>query len=527
MSQPIQSIAAARRVRFRTLAVLTLAGSLLAAPAWAAQITQIRVGSHPTFTRVVFELDAPAGYRVEEKGTASAPELVVTLDATSRPRSIRSDSAGVVKVDVLPGPNESVAHIALRAKGMRKHGVRLKEMILANPPRIVLDLMREDPVVAKTPAPEPKPKAAPEPKPEPKVAKTPAPEPKPKAAPEPKPAPEPKVAKTPEPKPPEPKVAKTPAPEPKPKASPEPKPAPEPKVAKTPAPEPKPPEPFKVEPAPPKPIVRVEPKPRPKQPEPAPAPRTAKTPRPAPEQGDSSSWLSNPIVVGGAAGLLLCAVGIGLVMRRRRPLPVDLDVDALGDSAPEPPMAGVQSQASLQDVPAASGGSGSTSSLSDLFDADPEPASGEATPATEAPAPAPVDKQIADLFSAEPAQEPTGDTSMNQAMSDLPADPDRAGPPVSSPAARGAAPDSDVLRVVHEIERRMQQLESKLQESNEARERLERQVAAQSEELRVQRAAIARTQRALRTMSRGNGEDKATEPALRDSDTQARTRVVE
>ena len=49
-------------------------------------------------------------------------------------------------------------------------------------------------------------------------------------------------------------------------------------------------------------------------------------------------------------------------------------------------------------------------------------------------------------------------------------------------------------------------------------------VAAQSEELRVQRAAIARTQRALRTMSRGD-EEKATEPALRDGDTQAKTRV--
>ena len=48
-----------------------------------------------------------------------------------------------------------------------------------------------------------------------------------------------------------------------------------------------------------------------------------------------------------------------------------------------------------------------------------------------------------------------------------------------------------------------------------ARERLERQVAAQSEELRVQRAAIARTQRALRSLSRSE-EEQATEPALRE-----------
>jgi hypothetical protein len=58
-------------------------------------------------------------------------------------------------------------------------------------------------------------------------------------------------------------------------------------------------------------------------------------------------------------------------------------------------------------------------------------------------------------------------------------------------------------------------MESKFDEANEARERLERQVTAQSEELRVQRAAIARTQRALRSLSRSDDE-QATEPALKD-----------
>jgi hypothetical protein len=86
---------------------------------------------------------------------------------------------------------------------------------------------------------------------------------------------------------------------------------------------------------------------------------------------------------------------------------------------------------------------------------------------------------------------------------------------------RGRAPHtpvgagSDPGPPVRELERRMTQLESRLDQVNEARERLERQVTAQSEELRVQRAAIARTQRALRGMSRGS-EEPATEPALRD-----------
>ena len=110
---------------------------------------------------------------------------------------------------------------------------------------------------------------------------------------------------------------------------------------------------------------------------------------------------------------------------------------------------------------------------------------------------------------------------MDQQTSDLPVD--RAASPPPPPSA-AAAPGGDVAAILADLQRRIGQLESKLEAQAEARERLERQVAAQSEELRVQRAAIARTQRALRSMSRAD-EDKATEPALRDSDTQVKTRV--
>jgi hypothetical protein len=113
---------------------------------------------------------------------------------------------------------------------------------------------------------------------------------------------------------------------------------------------------------------------------------------------------------------------------------------------------------------------------------------------------------------------------MNPEIADLPADPTSSRPPPTTDA-----PGGDVARMVQELMSRVSALEGKLDEANEAREKLERQVSAQSEELRVQRAAIARTQRALRGMTRGGGgggegTDKATEPALRD-DTQARTRV--
>jgi hypothetical protein len=62
-------------------------------------------------------------------------------------------------------------------------------------------------------------------------------------------------------------------------------------------------------------------------------------------------------------------------------------------------------------------------------------------------------------------------------------------------------------------ERRMAHLERRIEELVDARERLERQVAAQTEELRVQRAAIARTQRVLRTVApRTDEEGSSGEP---------------
>lgn len=62
-----------------------------------------------------------------------------------------------------------------------------------------------------------------------------------------------------------------------------------------------------------------------------------------------------------------------------------------------------------------------------------------------------------------------------------------------------------------EMEQRLANLERRLEEFTDERERLGRQVAAQTEELRVQRAAIARTQRVLRDLTRP--ADEATEPA--------------
>ena len=79
----------------------------------------------------------------------------------------------------------------------------------------------------------------------------------------------------------------------------------------------------------------------------------------------------------------------------------------------------------------------------------------------------------------------------------------------SLPSLRRARTDAG-----DENERRIAHLERRIEELVDARERLERQVAAQTEELRVQRAAIARTQRVLRTVAPRTDEESS-EPVVR------------
>ncbi|MFP8875686.1 MAG: hypothetical protein VCB99_01980 [Myxococcota bacterium] len=87
-------------------------------------------------------------------------------------------------------------------------------------------------------------------------------------------------------------------------------------------------------------------------------------------------------------------------------------------------------------------------------------------------------------------------------------------PPVdvpSTPAGRPQEPDVDrgdageIDPRVEALQLRVDALEFALERALEGRERLDAQLVAQAEELRVQRAAIARTQRALRALAQGRG----------------------
>jgi flagellar biosynthesis GTPase FlhF len=218
------------------------------------------------------------------------------------------------------------------------------------------------------------------------------------------------------------------------------------------------------------------------------------------EKSEPIDWGIVAAVVG---GLLLVGGGIFFVLRRRA-LPRDVEVDGFGDE-----------EAFEDRIPA--GGFAMDSALGIGGEAEAEE---DWTVTAAQPLPAPgADREIPlpefDVATApaEASEDAEKESVMDQELQDLPMN--RSAMPPPSASMNSSAASSDVSGIVSALERRMSQLEKRLDESNEARERLERQVAAQSEELRVQRAAIARTQRALRSLSRTE-EEQATEPALRD-----------
>jgi hypothetical protein len=507
-----------------------LVGALLAmAQAWPAQsaeLVEIRVGRHPTFTRVVFEFDAPTGYRVERRAEGEAENtIVVTLDASSRARSISSGSLGVKSVSVEEGLDRAVARIIAR-----KPGLPIKEMILRDPPRVVLDLMIAAPA-PKVSAPEVAP--APEPVPEPALAQ-PAPVAEPTLA--------PVVVKTePEPPPVEPEPAPAPAEsEFEPAEIAEPAVAPEFLVAEVEEEAAELEEEFvaaeeevveaeeevaeaeeevvEIEEA--ARVVEAERVPEadttpalPRSPEADAARRRAAEARRrmAPAAESQGAPFDIKTVGAAAGGVLVLLLVVFVVVRRRRSLPNDMDVTALaaddevGDAASDDdriPQGGFSMDAPL---------GGEASPAEDFEFGAPEAPSDENKPIESIATGAEAGSGLFD----ESPQEKESTTMENQEMPITHMDseaPTRLG---IGADVGGAGGDSEITRIVQELERRVAHLETRLDESNEARERLERQVAAQSEELRVQRAAIARTQRALRSLNRSE-EEQATEPALRD-----------
>jgi hypothetical protein len=109
---------------------------LLVCPGHAAQLKDIRVGEYKNFTRIVFELDAPAAS--EKIELRSAKRLAVVLDNTSTDliRKIPVErSPHITTLQILERGNRLTALLAFDFDGFDH-----QSFSLIDPPRLVLDI---------------------------------------------------------------------------------------------------------------------------------------------------------------------------------------------------------------------------------------------------------------------------------------------------------------------------------------------------------------------------------------------------
>lgn len=126
------------RSRGRVLAFAVLAGATLGAgQGGPARVVDVRIGEHAGLTRVVIELDTASRHSIERQPEKQGSTLEVRLGARAERRRIVSRSRFVESVSVVPEDGGSVTRIALREPKLE-----YSEMLLDSPPRIVIDVHR-------------------------------------------------------------------------------------------------------------------------------------------------------------------------------------------------------------------------------------------------------------------------------------------------------------------------------------------------------------------------------------------------
>jgi len=484
----------------------------------AARIISLRVGHHADYTRMVFELDSFIGYQVEHQGN----ELVISLEAAAEPKEIKPAKGHIKLVELESAGESSVAYVHLSSDNLK-----IKEMTLANPPRIVIDLLAARPVpkpaAAVTPSVVPTPSVAPKQNTQQTASRAPTPEATPvKEIKEPK-----SVARA--------VPSKTSSLEPTSPFGQAEKSSDADRAGKT--------------------IGTVETietietvetvelvtpttaavsnTPKSAEPRNAAAPkpeRKLSRPSLAPIRElavEEESAFGGPTVWAAAGVGLVVLMGVGIVIKRRSGAASEWDVlddNGLGDDDPFADLTPESSETASAGQPVDATQAVPTPTLAvPLGEVDPS------EPTEPVPFGQPVDTSEFDMgptavvHEAEerkPLDLPIGPDSDDLPLrhgatgaGDATGDTTLGVPPAGAPAA--GAGSQDIGQSLKEIERRVAGIETRIDEIADGRERIERQVAAQTEELRVQRAAIARTQRAVRNISRPDDEGSATEPALR------------
>ena len=252
---------------------------------------------------------------------------------------------------------------------------------------------------------------------------------------------------------------------------------------------------------------RAEPKPLAKAPAVTPPRPLAVEPpavRPAPEAETSAGSLKQVFALIGLFGLLV----VWVMIRRRRgrvPLPSKSRLSTLsekegGDAAN--PFAALDSAEETPEV------SDTTASLAQTtLDESPFEESGDDWDQEEESAPASSSGLSAGEFLRREAESAVRDSPALGSEAPEPASEPVAVDPYEAGRSAGREVADEALALVRGLEDKIASLQERLGDAVDSRERIERQIAAQNEELRVQRAAIARTQRAVRNISRPDDDE--------------------
>lgn len=423
---------------------------LFAAASVASNLKDVRVGPHGEYTRVVLETDGKASYSLNQTDGV----VTIELQASAMPKAVTAKSQQLSWVRVEPIGASTLVKIELKGPA------RVKQMVLTSPHRIVLDVFA-DASAASRPASAP---VAPEP-----VAVS-------SATTEPRFTDEDAL------------VGK----EATDLLGPDPAALPGDEIAATEGA----PEEFAEPSADSAEAGGAEPV-DPLASAPAPDAKPATTKAAKRDQG-LLDWIQNPYILGILAIVML---GLVVILRRQRPAaPVEVaeaheesSAASLFEPAPE-------ASTEFAEEPAVAASTGAFD-----FDTGVEADAADGT-ADDAPR-----REIASPFEFAPSSVPEPEKpdlgrAHGAMLSTIGAVTSTAAYETQSPTATGGLS-------MAELDRRLALLEQRLEEVIDAKDRLERQVSAQTEELRVQRAAIARTQRVVRTIAKT--EDMATEPVPR------------
>ncbi len=426
-----------------------------AAASGASNLKDVRVGPHGEYTRVVLETDGKASYSLNQTDGL----VTIELQASATPKAVTAKSQQLSWVRVEPIGASTIVKIELKGPA------RVKQMVLTSPHRIVLDVFA-DASAATRPAPTPV-----VPAPAPAVAGT--------------TATEPRIAD-------EDALVRQEATD---LLGPDPAALPSDAIAATegvPAEFAEPSEDSAAEgsSAPADALASAQ----------ASATETAKPARRAVKRDKGPlEWIQNPYLLGILAIVML---GLVVILRRQRPAVQPVAPQASEEESSAASL--FEPTADARTELAAGDGAQSTDSFE--FDSSVE-AEAASAPAGEAPGHEAGSPLVFDAPHAPEPEKPDLGRAHGAMLSTI-------GAVTSTAAYETQAPTATGGLSMAELDRRLALLEQRLEEVIDAKDRLERQVSAQTEELRVQRAAIARTQRVLRTVVRPE-DDQPSEPVLK------------